>query len=397
MKTYIVTMSKSLLLLALLLMSLPLFAARVGGLYEAEVPVAGQETAQRNQAIIAAFKEVLVKVTGSRGTLRQPRLASDIAEAPRYVQQYRYRLQPVETVLQPPAEEQPQQPDGEPPQPPAVEGIEPEPVAPERMLRVRFDEDAVNRLLRQRGLPVWGETRPAILLWLTTEQDRRRTMLVPEAEADTLNAVFGVADQRGMPLLFPLMDLEDQSRLHISDVWGGFADNIRQASERYGPDAIITGRLIQFAPDLWRASWTLYLDGDSLIWDSEGDSLAMAAEAGTQAGIDMLASRFALATGGGVGADRTIVRISGVGDLSAYARVSRYLREQAGVEELELVLTEADALVYSIQVRGGRKALEQGIALSGILQPIFLEEGGGALLDQSSDVMGVTLHYQLQP
>lgn len=396
MKIEIATMSKSLLLLTLLLLSLPLSAARVGGLYEAEVPVAGQETAQRNQAIIAAFKEVLVKVTGSRGTLRHPQLASDISEAPRYVQQYRYRLQPVETPPPPPEVEPPQQPDDETTQSPVVEEAEPEPAAPEKMLRVRFDEGAVNRLLRQHGLPVWGETRPATLLWLTTEQNRRRTMLVPDAQAATLDAVLTVADQRGLPLLFPLMDLEDQSRLHISDIWGGFADNIRQASERYGPDAIITGRLVQFAPDLWRASWTLYLDGDSLIWDSEGDSLAMAAEAGAQAGIDMLASRFALVTGG-AGTDRTLVRISGVGDLSAYARVSRYLGEQAGVEKLELVLTEADALVYSIQVRGGRKALEQGIALSGILQPIFVEDGGGALLDPSADVMGVTLHYQLQP
>ena len=397
MKIDIATMSKSLLLLTLLLMSIPLSAARVGGLYEAEVPVAGQETAQRNQAIIAAFKEVLVKVTGSRGTLRHPQLASDISEAPRYVQQYRYRLQPVETSPQPSEVEPPQQPDAESTQPPAVEEVEPEPAAPEKMLRVRFDEGAVNRLLRQRGLPVWGETRPTTLLWLTTEQNQRRTMLVPDAEAATLDAVLTVADQRGLPLLFPLMDLEDQSRLHISDIWGGFADNIRQASERYGPDAIITGRLVQFAPDLWRASWTLYLDGDSLIWDSEGDSLAMVAEAGAQAGIDMLASRFALVTGGGAGTDRAIVRISGVGDLSAYARVSRYLREQAGVEKLELVLTEADALVYSIQVRGGGKALQQGIALSGILQPISLETGGGMLPDPSADVMGVTLHYQLQP
>lgn len=388
------TILSGILLLLIAFASSPLFAARIQGLYAAEVPVAGQETEQRNQAIIQAFQEVLIKVTGSRGVVRHPELVSEIAEAPRYVQQYRYRLkpvasQPVEVVEEPaPAPE-------ESPTPVAEEPEAVTPAEPEKMLRVRFDEGAVNRLLRQHGLPVWGETRPATLLWLTAEQERRRRMLLPDAEGATFEAVMQVADQRGVPLLLPLMDLEDQARLHISDIWGGFADNIREASERYGPDAIITGRLVQFGPDLWRASWTLYLDDDSLIWDSEGDSLEMAAEAGAQTGIDMLASHFAPVSGGS-GLGRLLLRVSGVGDLTAYARVSRYLREQAGVERLDLVYTEPDALVYDVQIRGGREALEQGIALSGTLLPVTVEGGGGLPVPAMSEG-DVVLQYQLQP
>jgi hypothetical protein len=387
------------LALLLFMVSGPLPAAQVGGLYEAEVPVVGQETEQRNQSIVEAFRRVLVKVTGNRGIVRHPLLGSDIAEAPRYVQQYRYRLIPVDATSQTPPE--PLSPSGGPaaPQPPSPAGevAEPgSPAEPRRMLRVSFDESAVNRLLRQRGLSIWGDTRPAILLWLTTEQAGRRALLVPEVEEATLGAVMAAAEQRGMPLLLPLMDLEDQSRLQISDLWGGFADNIREASRRYGADAIFTGRLVQFAPDLWRASWTLYLEQDALIWDSEGDSLEMASEAGVQAGIDMLASRFAPVVGG-EDAGRIRLRISGIGSLAAYARVNRYLWEQSGAERVDLVYVEPDAVVYSLRVRGGKEALEQRIALSGTLLPLSYEIGAVASPDPASDSMGIALHYHLQP
>lgn len=387
-------------LLLLLLGTGSLSAAQVGSLYEAEVPVAGQETEQRNQAILAAFRQVLVKVTGNRGVARLPRVVADLAEAPRYVQQYRYRLKPVDPSSQRPVEISPppvEAADAPPSSSPMEEGLEPElPVEPQRMLRVRFDGDAINRLLRQRGLSIWGETRPATLLWLTTEQEGRRALLVPEAEEATLRAVMVAADQRGVPLLLPLMDLEDQSRLHISDIWGGFADNIREASRRYGPDAIITGRLVQFAPDLWRASWTLYLEHDVLIWDSEGDSLEMASEAGIQSGIDMLASRFAPVIGA-VDTGRIRVRISGVNTLASYTRVNRYLWEQSGAERVDLVYTEPDAVVYSLRISGGKEALEQRIALSGTLLPLSYEMGSGPSSSSSSEAMGIALHYHLQP
>ncbi|VAX05417.1 hypothetical protein MNBD_GAMMA26-1544 [hydrothermal vent metagenome] len=316
-------------------------AAKVSGLYGAEVMVEGQETGQRNKAIIEAFKRVLVKITGNRGIIDHPKLAKDIRKAPRYVQQYRYRLVQVEI---------------------------PEKVAvpPVRMLLVSFDENAVNRLLRQRGFAVWGHMRPATLVWLSTEQDGWRTLVIPEADELIMSGLLTATGERGMPILFPLMDLEDQAALQVSDIWGGFADSIQRASNRYGPDAVITGRLVKVGPGLWRADWTLYLQGEELLWDSKGDSLAMAVEAGIHSGIDVLASRFAPIAGddniGGVH-----LRVAGIADLRSYARIKDYLMGQGIVEQAALAFVEPDAVTYALQVRGDQRALEQDISLSGVL------------------------------
>ncbi len=386
--------SAGLLSLLLVMSASPAFSARVSGLYGAEVPVEGQEAEQRNQAIVEAFRRVLVKVTGSRDIIHHPQLAPEIRQAPRYVRQYRYRMAVVETPPASPAGPEPES--GEPPGPsaPAL----PKPV---RMLRVLFDEKAVNRMLRQHGVAVWGSRRPATLVWLATERDGRRNLVAPEADEQLYTTLLDAMERRGIPILFPLMDLEDRTRLRVSDLWGGFSDTIWQASARYGPDAVITARLVAFGPELWRAGWTLLLDKETFLWDSEGESLAMAVETGIHAGMDLLAAHYApSATGNSAGV--ITLRVAGVDDLYRFARLQRYLSEQDAVEQLSLVLVEPEAVTYALRVRGGQRALEQGFALSRMLTPDRPEETADprsppARPEPVADREETLLRYRLRP
>ena len=349
------------LFLLLLMTAQSVFSAQVSGLYDAEVPVEGQETDQRNSAIVEAFRQVLIKVTGNRGVIHHPQLVDEISQAPRYVQQYRYRMVTLEEPVVSAVESQMEAGvvDLATSPPPAR-------LKQTRMLRVMFDENAVNRMLRQRGLTVWGGMRPATLIWLATEQEGRRSLVISDSDEQIYTGIFNAMETRGVPILFPLMDLEDQTSLQVSDVWGGFADTIWQASERYGADAVMTARLIQFGPELWRAGWTLLLDGKEFLWDSEGDSMAMTVEAGVHAGMDLLASNYAPSAAEN-SVDAIYLRVAGINDLYSYGRLQRHLAGQDVVEQLSLVFVEPDAVTYALQVRGGQHALEQGISLSSIL------------------------------
>lgn len=369
-------------LLVLCLAAGPAGAARVSGLYEAEVPVLGQDAEQRNEAIREAFRRVLVKLTGNRAIAGQAALAGDIPQASRYVEQYRYRLAPAGSAAVP--AELAQAP---------VPGL----------LKVQFDSSALNRLLRERGLPLWGDVRPAVLLWLAVDQGGRRGFLTPELDEQAYQAMTVAAGERGVPLLLPLMDLEDQTRLQVADVWGGFAERIRAASDRYGPDALISGRLVEVSPQQWHASWTLVIGGETAVWDSEGASREMAAAQGVQEAIDRLAARFApLAAGGSAG--RIHLRVAGVESLRDYVRVSRYLSSQGTVEQADLLSVEPDAVIFELSVRGSEQVLEQALALGGVLRPQAREAAAGGALDPSGGVPLImpleeafTLYYRLQP
>jgi hypothetical protein len=368
-----------LLFVLILLTCRPAVGAGTEGLYRAEVPVAGQRTEQRNAAIREAFRKVLVKVTGNSAIAKREGLQPAIGKAAAYVQKYRYRL----------AAESDSAKIGDDPQ---------------RLLEVEFDEGAVNRLLEGEGLPTWGRNRPLILVWLGIEKGGERVHLTPGTDVVIEHAVLDAGRDRGLPLMLPLMDLEDRSRLQISDLWGGFSSTVRNASRRYDPDLIIFGRLHRISDQLWRAHWTLLKeDGSSTNWKSEGSSGAVA----TKAGLQQLANRLA-ARSAPIRKLTDVVklemRVGGIQFLGDYERVQDYLQGLNSVERAELLFAEPQAVVFALRVRGGRGVLEREISLGSMLQ----RDSGGVPRGEDTGDNGVSgpapssvdemaLYYQLQP
>jgi len=345
-------------------------AAEVSGLYQAEAPVAGQDAGQRNEAIIRAFTKVLIKVTGNRNIANRPELKGDLAKAPHFVQQYRYRVDShpvVATVVE--------NPDALPPE-------------PRRYLMVAFDAQAVDRLLRQRRLPVWGSNRPSGLLWLGVEAGDGRRLLGSEDSA--WQRVAQTAEQRGIPLLFPLMDLEDQTQLKAADLWGDFEQNIRAASRRYGTDYILTGRLTQVAEHLWRASWRLY-QGDSVSsWNNDGEYRDSLLREGVEYAADLLANRYA-PVGGESELSMVRIRVAGVSGFRDFAGLGRFLSSQSAVERADVAAIEPDAATFLLHVRGGIQSLEQGLELGGLIEP---DLDTGVMPEHTPE--SVILYYRLR-
>ncbi|WP_275096731.1 DUF2066 domain-containing protein [Sedimenticola hydrogenitrophicus] len=333
-------------------------AGQVTGLYSAEVPVAGQSVEQRTDGIRRAFARMLIKVTGNRTVPQRPELQEDIAQATRYVQQFRYRL--------------------------GAGG------ASGRLLTVQFDSAAVQRLLRERRLPVWGGNRPSGLVWLGIESQGQRRVMRPELDAALVNAMTVTADQRGVPLILPLMDLEDQAAVQVADLWGDFEQNIRRASQRYMPDLIVTGRMTQISGRLWRVTWRLYHGDRTTSWGDEGGNLVDLAREGAQHVSDLLAERYA-PVGGEANLSRIRLRVSGVTALAQYAGVGRLLQSQSSVVRADMIAVEPDAVIFELQVRGGIQVLEQGLSLGGVIEPVTdLPDAPQSLVE------GVDLFYRMR-
>lgn len=319
----------------------PALAAPVPQLYSAEVAVAEQTAEERNQAIERAFAKVLVKVTGNPSIVSRPGLGTVMRQAPRYVQQYRYRLAPA-----------------------AGSATEQE----QRLLWVQFDGAGVQRLLRDNGLPVWGENRPLVLVWLAAESGGKRRLVLPDSIPELTGAVQLHADERGIPLLFPLMDLEDQNSLQASDLWGGFSGSIEQASERYRPDLILVGRVSLLSRGRWRARWSLYQDGEAIDWQADGEGPEAVAAQGISRVADRLADRYAPGASE-TGMSEALIAIAAVHTMADHVAALRYLRSQSAVEAIETVAVEPDAATFRLRYRGALSTLERELELGGLLRP----------------------------
>ncbi len=334
-------------LVAVMLLPGRLPAAQVRGLYSAEVPVAGQEAELRNQAINEAFTRVLVKVSGSRTITARPEVAALLSRATAYVQQYRYRV---------------------------GSEIDPRSGEPVRYLQVSFDPVALNRLMRQSNLPVWGDNRPGLLVWLGREQAGRRQLVRAETDSEIAlwQALEQAGRQRGIPLLLPLMDLQDQTSLREADLWGGFEQVLREASRRYSPDLILSGRLIQVDQGLWRADWTLFQPDGRVDWSDQGNSAEALARLGIERAADKLAERYAPVS---VATDSSSLqlRVEGVKGFADLVAIERLLRSQNSVVALVPLQVEPGAVTYRVRIRGSFEVLESGLSLGNLLEPLPAE------------------------
>ena len=205
---------------------------------QVEIAVADTTDSERQIAIKAATGAILMHLTGLQGMAESPLAEVIAADAEQYVLDFSYR------------------------------GAEDNRLR----LALRFDVSALRRALVERGMRVWPERRPLVLVWLAEQQGGRRELVPAEQAPEWLASLQQRGASLGMRLIFPLLDLEDRNAVSAADIALGFHDPIRQGSSRYGAERILLG-VIQAGEDQPEAliRWTL-LDDEMVIqrWQDQG-------------------------------------------------------------------------------------------------------------------------------
>jgi len=320
-------------------------------LFESEVVVPNQSPAERSSAFRTALAEVLVRVAGGSNVLASEPARALLEDPGKLVQQYRYYTRPES-------------------QPPVL------------VMWVRFDEASIRGRLQQQGVSYWGKERPDTLVWLAVEDRGRRYVVAAGDDSDVRQQIEVAARQRGVPIVFPLMDLEDQSRVRFTDIWGGFFANVLQASERYSPQAVLIGRLNRSVSGGWSSRWHLQVGGKPGTWSDSRSDLALLSQQGINDTADILASQFAVATGSSTGNNRVTIEISGVDSLADYARINAYLAALTSVADMQLTQVNGSRLSYSLQLNGSLQDLTRTVAIGSVIEPAAGEMPGSFRMRQ---------------
>jgi hypothetical protein len=311
-------------------------ARAVTDLFETEVAVTDQTPAVRAAAFRTALSRIIVRVAGDQSALSGEPARKLLEDPARLVQQYRYFTETASS--------------------PAV-----------LKLWARFDGDAIRRSLQQEGMAYWGGERPDTLVWLAVEDRGRRYIVSADGDSDVHRQVELAARKRGVPILFPLMDLEDQSQVRFSDLWGGFFDKVLAASKRYNPPAVLIGRLNRSPSGGWSSRWHLDVVGRANEWSDSHRQLQELAQQGIEDVADILATRFAV-TGSGNTGDTINITVNGIETLDAYARISRYLASLSSVSRVEVGELVPGSVQYSLQASGGLQNLTRTVAIGTVLE-----------------------------
>ena len=346
-------------------------------LYEAEVPVEGQGREERSYVVRQALKEVLVRISGRT---EASVLAEDEILVPRptlFIQQFRYRKFKADEVI-------PEAPDGAKPY--------------TQKLWLRFTEKTIAKLLRAQGYPVWGKTRPATLVWLVVDDQKQRILVGNSTPHISRTYVEQEAARKGLPLRLPLLDLADQSRVQVTDVWGNFEDAILSASARYQTEAILVGRTYLSFAKTWNTRWSLYLGGQRQDWEvSNSDTLNAAVNEGLSKTGEVLSTRFTQVNTSEE-SDMVFVQVKNIADLKTYNKVIKYLNNLNVVTQIEAHQVNTDNIIFRIKTRSGRLGISQAIALGHVLvneisDPVVRTESS----DDKKEQLKADLVYKMVP
>lgn len=315
-------------------------------LYEVEIPVEGQGREERALVAREALKEVLVRISGRT---EASALAEDKILVPRptrFVQQFRYRKFKSSDVI-----------------PEAPKGAKPY----TQKLWLRFTEKTVAKLLRQQGHPVWGKTRPATLVWLVVDDQKQRILISNSSAHISRTHIQKEATKKGLPFRLPLMDLADQSKLQVTDVWGNFEETILAASSRYQTEAILVGRIYLSFAKTWNTRWSLYSAGQRQDWEvNNNETLHAAVNEGLSKTGEVLSVRFTQVDNSQQ-SDVVLLQVKNITNLKTYNKVIKYLKGLNAVTKIEVDKVNTDNVIFRIKTRNGRLGISQAVALGHVL------------------------------
>ena len=311
------------------LLSFQLSAAQMPELYRVGVPVSSQGGEVRDQAMKRALSEVLVKVTGQRSTLSNPGVKQSLKKASALVQSFGYERRDTDTGQQ-------------------------------LFLQVRFDEAAVNRLLRDNGLGIWDSNRPDTIVWLAIEKQGNRQILREVAGSPLVSDLKRVMAARSLPLTFPLMDFEDSTTISDVDVWGLFSDKLSQASVRYGSEAVLAGRLSEAGGRFNGRIVLLFRNQrfDATVTDLSAEGLALAIADLTG---NTLSRHYAVLSGGS--SVNPVLEVDGIASTRDYAGVVNYLKGLTAVRDVTAIKVSGNKIELELVIDGTLSQLSDAIAL----------------------------------
>ncbi|CAN5418889.1 DUF2066 domain-containing protein [soil metagenome] len=315
-------------------------AVVVENLYQVTVPVTSHDSSQRQQAMVQALKQVLIKVSGNVAVEKLDKNAAiktALTHVDNYVQQYTYA--------------------------PNVNSGE--------VLRVKFDSKSINKLLQQSGQKVWGEERPLVLLWVvqaTNSVPAQATIMSKDTDPALSNAMRVNAERRGLAMLMPLLDLQDIQHITVADLTQLNVPAIKEASKRYNAEAIIVGRLTQTNDGKWQSNWTLVQDSGQKNWTSTNGNVEAMAQTVDEASNALLEKYADIGDGKPINKDHVELTVIKVNGLSDYAKLEAYLRQLSSVKNVQVVKVEPTSLVFDITLAGDVQTLTQAISVDKKLQ-----------------------------
>lgn len=308
-------------------------------LYQAQQVVVDQTRTTRNKAISEMFGQVLVKVSGQSKITDHPAIKTQLKSALSFATEFGFDDSDQGTKLS-----------------------------------VTFNESLVDTLLKDNGFTLWDAKRPSVMLWMVYEDEQgARHILKEQSDAPLVITAKKAAARRGLPLLLPIWDLDDQLTVSVGDIWGQFEDKLSTANARYMSDYMILAKVLGHGISQ-QVSWSVFKMGNDVdIFGNTSSQISMTGsdEAATldialieviNQSTDFFAQQYSVDTSEEEGS--LVITLNNVDSLSTYSNILGYLNSVKAVEQVTLVNVKAQEYQFKINLLGTKQSFLDVLSLS---------------------------------
>ncbi len=164
---------------------LPAYALTKVDIYSTEVVVNSEEPNADEVARQQGMLEVLIKASGDSKAAANPVVKKALGKSSRFITQLGYTQ---------------------------LNG--------EQALRMTFNSEQINTLLKQADLSSWPIDRANVMVWLVEDDGRDRAITWEHTNSEAANQLRKEAKRRGLPVTFPVGDFDDMTGIQPTDLWG---------------------------------------------------------------------------------------------------------------------------------------------------------------------------------
>ena len=337
-------------LLSLLLFSFSALAIPVKGINSATVPISAQTNAALQRALPAAVSQVLIKMSGNTDIMTLPAVQNALPDANQYIQSYNYQ--------------QKKNADGQ----------------TVTYVHIAFDANGLRRLLQSANQPIWGNNRPLILVWLKVINTNGSVDITSSASSNAVIKNLKIqAKNRGVPIVFPEMDITDQQFVNQSASDTFDPKQLLAAAKRYHAAGVFAGTLIEDAKQQYKAQWFLQFNDQPMQWSSEGNNINSLSHAALAQASDLLANQLAVLDTQSLQSDVTIAVLN-VNTLMDYVNVQNFLQKISAIASVSVEDTGNAEMILKLHILGGEQALIRALESSSklVAVPATLTQGSSA-------------------
>ncbi|SIO93012.1 hypothetical protein VSP9026_00645 [Vibrio spartinae] len=324
--------------LILLCLTFSGYAATQVNIYRSEVTLDQEQ--DESQARIQGMENVIIRATGEQDAVNNPVVKKALSRNRLYLSQISYGQKDDQKIV-----------------------------------KMQFSAKQIRTLLTQAQLPFWPVKRATILVWYVEDQNFQRNIAWENVANANVQQLKQLAEKRGLPLIVPVGDFDDITSIEASDIWGEFLQPIRDASERYHPDAIL---IIRAQSDT--LNWKLYDQTPEKLLD-----ISVPPMSGRLNGNDELAQLIHQLTQYYAKKNRVVVAgqsshsmILNVKHLSRavhFFKLEQALNQLSSVASVDVIQIQGDEVTFRVHLLTTQEEFEQELASLNLIEQLPKPDG----------------------